>query len=115
MAVTPVGLFSDGYTTLNNIESLSSVTQADRADHAAKTEGGSAFDVVLNAAIDMYKEADSLQKAAESAEMSFALGYTDSIHDLALAQQKANISLQYTVKVTNAVVSAYKELMNMQL
>ena len=47
--------------------------------------------------------------------MSFALGYTDSVHDLALAQRKANISLQYTVRVTNAVVSAYKELMNMQL
>ena len=73
------------------------------------------FDEILNAAVDMYKEADSLQKAAEAEEMSFALGYTDSIHDLALAQQKANISLQYTVKVTNAVVSAYKEIMNMQL
>ena len=77
--------------------------------------GTAAFDNILNAAVDMYKEADSLQKAAEEAEISFALGYTDSIHDLALAQQKANISLQYTVKVTNAVVSAYKELMTMQL
>ena len=63
----------------------------------------------------MYKETDSYQKAAEAEEISFALGYTDSIHDLALAQRKANISLQYTVRVTNAVVSAYKELMNMQL
>ena len=70
--------------------------------------GGTAF---------YYKHAanSALKKAAEEAEISFALGYTDSIHDLAVAQQKANISLQYTVKVTNAVVSAYKELMNMQL
>ena len=73
------------------------------------------FDDILNAAVNMYKEADVLQKAAEESEMSFALGYTDSIHDVAVAQQKANISLQYTVKITNAVVSAYKELMNMQL
>ena len=63
----------------------------------------------------MYRETDSLQKAAESAEISFALGYTNSIHDVALAQQKANISLQYTTKITNSVVSAYKEIMGMQL
>lgn len=106
MSVTPVSLFSDEFTTLNSINSDSK---------AQKTEGSSSFDSIFNAAVDMYKEADSLQKSAESAEMSFALGYTDSIHDLAIAQQKANISLQYTVKVTNAVVSAYKELMNMQI
>lgn len=106
MSVTPVSLFSDEYTTINSINADSK---------PQKTDGTSSFDTIFNAAVDMYKEADSLQKSAESAEMSFALGYTDSIHDLAVAQQKANISLQYTVKVTNAVVSAYKELMNMQL
>jgi flagellar hook-basal body complex protein FliE len=115
MSVTPVSLYSDGYTSLNSINSLSSVSSAERADKATSTSGTSAFDTILNAAVDMYQEADSLQKSAESEEISFALGYTDSIHDLAVAQQKANISLQYTVKVTNAVVSAYKELMNMQL
>lgn len=115
MSVTPVSLYSDEYTTLNSINGLSSIASAERADRASGTETESSFDTILNAAVDMYKEADSLQKSAESAEMSFALGYTDSIHDLAVAQQKANISLQYTVKVTNAVVSAYKELMNMQL
>ena len=124
MSLTPVNLFSDGYTTLNGIENLSSAGSVDRAANTrslTSPQGTSvkktdtAFDVILNAAVDMYKEADSLQKAAESSEMSFALGYTDNIHDLALAQQKANISLQYTVKVTNAVVTAYKELMQMQL
>ena len=115
MSVTPVSLYSDDFTSLNSINSLSSVASAERADKAATTEGTSSFDTILNAAVDMYKEADSLQKAAESAEISFALGYTDSIHDLAAAQQKANISLTYTVKVTNAAISAYKELMNMQV
>lgn len=114
MSVTPVSFFSDNYTTLNNIERLDGLTTI-QTQKEKKVDGNSAFDTILNAAIGMYKEADSLQKAAESEEISFALGYTDSIHDVAVAQQKANISLQYTVKVTNAVVSAYKELMNMQL
>ncbi len=102
-SITPVTLFSEEDLRISNIK------------NEQKTEGTKSFDTIFNAAVDMYKEADSLQKAAEEAEVSFALGYTDSIHDLALAQQKANISLQYTVKVTNAVVSAYKELMSMQL
>lgn len=113
MAITPVPLFSDQYTTLNSINNLHASTFGDQAMNTEKAD--TSFESILGAAVDMYKEADSLQKAAEASEMSFALGYTDSIHDVALAQQKANISLQYTVKVTNAVVTAYKELMNMQL
>ena len=64
---------------------------------------------------DDFSAISSVDTKKKEAEISFALGYTDSIHDLAMAQQKANISLQYTVKVTNAVVTAYKELMSMQL
>lgn len=105
MSITPVTLSSDDFSDIGQV----------RPSGLIKTEKSSSFDNILSAAVDMYKEADMLQKKAEETEISFALGYTDSIHDLALAQQKANISLQYTVKVTNAVVSAYKELMNMQL
>ncbi len=103
MTITPVTISGDDFLSVSD------------ANKTKKTEGTSSFDTIFNAAVDMYEEADSLQKAAEEAEISFALGYTDSTHDLAVAQQKANISLQYTVKVTNAVVSAYKELMNMQI
>lgn len=79
------------------------------------TDNTAAFDNLLNSAIEMYKETDSLQNQAEQAEIDFALGYTTSTHDLGIAQQKANISLQYTVQVTNKVLDAYKELMNMQI
>ena len=47
--------------------------------------------------------------------MNFALGYSTSTHDLAIAQQKANISLQYTTRVTNKAIEAYKELMQIQI
>ncbi len=79
------------------------------------TDNTAAFDNLFQSAVEMYKEADTLQNAAEQAEIDFSLGYATSTHDLAIAQQKANISLQYTVKVTNKVLEAYKELMNMQI
>lgn len=79
------------------------------------TDSTAAFDNLLNSAIEMYKETDDYQNQAEQAEIDFSLGYSTSTHDLAIAQQKANISLQYTVKVTNKALEAYKELMNMQI
>lgn len=87
------------------------------SNSAAKinTDNKSAFDNLLNSAISMYQQTDDLQNAAETSEMNFALGYSTSTHDLAIAQQKANISLQYTVRVTNKALEAYKELMNMQI
>ncbi|MDD6071759.1 MAG: flagellar hook-basal body complex protein FliE [Clostridiales bacterium] len=78
-------------------------------------DNATAFDNLFSSAINMYKETDELQNAAEESEINFALGYATSTHDLAIAQQKANIALQYTVKVTNKALEAYKELMNMQI
>jgi len=62
----------------------------------------------------MVKETNNLTNAAEQAEISYSLGLTDSTHDLQVAQEKANISLQYTVAVRNKVLEAYKEIMNLQ-
>ncbi len=102
---------------VNAINSLDSFNTLFDTENTAKvtTDNTAAFDSLYNSAIEMYKEADDLQNAAEQSEIEFALGYSTSTHDLAIAQQKANISLQYTVSVTNKVLEAYKELMNMQI
>ena len=104
MAISGVGQQIDT-SLLNGLSGTSSIS----------SNTGDGFDSLVSSALKMYKETDSLQKSAEQAEMNFALGYTYSTHDLALAQQKANISLQYSVKVTNKALEAYKEIMNMQL
>lgn len=78
-------------------------------------DNNAAFDSLLNSAISLYKEADTYQKRADRAALNFAMGYTSSAHDLGLVQKKASTALQYTVRVTNSVVDAYKELLNMQL
>jgi flagellar hook-basal body complex protein FliE len=62
----------------------------------------------------MVKETNNYTNAAEEAETAYALGLTDNTHDLQVAQQKANLSLQYTVAVRNSVMDAYKEIMNLQ-
>lgn len=74
----------------------------------------SAFSTLLDSAVNMVQETNDYSNAAEEEEIKYALGESDSIHDLQIAQQKANISLQYTVAVRNAFLQGYKELMNLQ-
>lgn len=76
---------------------------------------GDAFSDLLSSAMQMIKETNDLSNAANAEQMNFALGYSDNTHDLAIAQQKAALSLQYTVAVKNKLIEAYKELMNMQI
>ena len=52
---------------------------------------------------------------AENQEILFALGQTDSTHDLTVALQKAQTALQYTVAIRDKFLEAYKELMQMQV
>ena len=72
------------------------------------------FDTVYQSALNMIKETDALSNKAEEEEIKFAMGTSDSVVDLLAAQQKANLSLQYTVAVRNTVLDAYKEIMNLQ-
>ncbi len=76
--------------------------------------GNSTFESMFQAAVNMVKQTNDYTNAAEDAETSYALGLTDNTHDLQVAQQKANLSLQYTVAVRNAVMDAYREIMNLQ-
>ena len=80
-----------------------------------KTNNKEAFSDLLSSAMQMIKETNDLSNAANAEQMNFALGYPDNTHDLAIAQQKAALSLQYTVAVKNKVLEAYKEIMNMQI
>ena len=79
-----------------------------------KTTRNDAFDSVFQSALSMLKETNNLSNAAKEAEVSFALGLSNNTYDLQVAQEKANLSLQYTVQVRNKVIEAYKETMNLQ-
>jgi len=79
----------------------------------SKEKTGS-FDSLLHSAMDMISETNRYSNEAAEAELAYAMGLTNNTHDLQVAQMKANISLQYTVAVRNAVMDAYREIMQMQ-
>ncbi|MEG0805157.1 MAG: flagellar hook-basal body complex protein FliE [Lachnospiraceae bacterium] len=103
----------NGAMSLNNVSSdfiknaISSSNKTDNSDQG--------FQTIFQSALNMVDETNQLQNTAESAEMQFALGKSTNTHDLQVAQQKANIALQYTVAVRNKVIDAYKEIMNISV
>lgn len=80
-----------------------------------KAEESNSFSDVLSAAMGSVSETNSLQNAAEQAEVQFALGESDNTHDLLIAEAKASVALQYTVAVRDKIIDAYKELMQMSI
>ncbi|MGE5652426.1 MAG: flagellar hook-basal body complex protein FliE [Bacillota bacterium] len=71
------------------------------------------FAAALRASLDSVNNA---QHNAEQLGQRFALG-DDSVNlsDVMISMQKANISFQATVQVRNKLVSAYQDIMNMQV
>lgn len=79
------------------------------------TPSGEAFDDVFKAAMGLVEETSNYQKTATNLQMDFVSGKTDDILAVTMAQEKALSSLNFTVQITNKVIDAYKEIMQIQL
>ena len=71
------------------------------------------FADALKASLD---QVNSVQSTSQQLGQKFALGDDKvSLSDVMISMQKANISFQTTVQVRNKLVSAYHDIMNMQI
>jgi len=62
------------------------------------------------------EQVNSAQQTSEKLGQSFAMGDDKvSLSDVMISMQKANISFQAAVQVRNKLVSAYHDIMNMQV
>lgn len=80
-----------------------------------ETSDGTLFSSVFNTAVENIKTTNAYLSDAENQEILFALGQSDSAHDLTIALEKAQTALQYTVAIRDRLLEAYKELMQMQV
>lgn len=106
-ALTSMLGVQDGITKTSNTVGLPGVT-GNAAD-------GTMFESVLNSAINNISQTNSYLSDAENQEILFALGETDSTHDLMISLEKASTALQYTVAIRDRVLEAYKEIMQIQI
>lgn len=60
-------------------------------------------------------DASRLQNDANNLANEAATGGDVDLHDVMIAQEKASVALQYVLQVRNQVVSAYQDVMRMQV
>ena len=88
---------------LNSFNKVAEAVNGGKSNSVNRTES---FESLFQSALNMVKETNALSNMAEEEEINFSMGYTDNLHDLMVAQQKANISLQYTFAVRNSIRDA---------
>jgi len=71
---------------------------------------GTGFQDTLNSLISQVNT--QLQDADKMSE-EFAMGKSDSLHEVMLATEKASISLSFLLQIRNKVLDAYQEIMRM--
>jgi flagellar hook-basal body complex protein FliE len=74
--------------------------------------GGSAFQSVLGDAIS---KVEGFQNDASKSVNNFLSGEGEELHKVALATQQADLSFQLFMQVRNKVVTAYNQVMQMQV
>ena len=96
-----------------NISGISSLSQI-KTDVAAPSvnDGGNSFKNILNSAIG---EVESTRSDAAKSVEHFLSGNGEDLHSTILATQRAELEFQMFMQVRNKVVSAYQEIMKMQM
>ena len=75
-------------------------------------KSGSGFSSVL---ADAVGRVEQFQQSAHSSIDKFLSGEDEEVHKVALATEQASMSLDLFLQVRNKVISAYQEVMRMQM
>ena len=79
---------------------------------ASPASRGSEFSNILQGAIDQVEGASN---SANQSVQNFLSGDGEDLHSTVLAVQRANLEFDMLMQVRNKVVSAYQEVMRMQM
>jgi flagellar hook-basal body complex protein FliE len=104
---------SKGIDQMLSMLRATSAAASGRAGEAQSPDRGSDFAQVLQTSI---AQVNQTQQQAEAMAANFAAGNsTENLHEVMIELQKANISFQEMIQVRNKLVSAYHDVMNMQV
>lgn len=102
-------------TSLLNVSSKAISDAASKAPTNSGIKTDESFSGLFQSALENLNETNSLINQREEEEIKFALGYTDSTHDLSIATAKASTALSYTVALRDRFIEAYNQIMQIQV
>lgn len=94
---------------------INSLQLGDSFNNKIKNSDNQGFESFFNAALGLYDETNKYQLKAEQLQLDFVTGKSDDLIGLSMAQSRASSSLQFTTQVTNKIISAYQEIMRIQM
>ncbi|KAF0814446.1 Flagellar hook-basal body complex protein FliE [Andreprevotia sp. IGB-42] len=98
---------------LGELQSMSALAAGQTAAQPATDAQGQDFATVLKSSID---QVNQMQQDAQAKQQAFQAGAPEAdLQDVMVSLQKASLSFQTMVQVRNKLVSAYQEVMNMQV
>jgi len=101
---------------LNRLQSDSAVKKAGAGTEGNEPEGlGNILHSFGGILKDQMANINNLQNEANQAQQTYATGGDIELHNVMLAAEKADLSLQLAMQVRNKVVAAYQEITHMTI
>ncbi|KAF0808649.1 flagellar hook-basal body complex protein (FliE) [Alcanivorax sp. S71-1-4] len=100
-------------SALQQIQQLATQAAGGRGQQLSTVVGGGGFAGELHASLQRINQ---LQARSSRQAAAFQAGAPEvALHDVMVDMQKASVAFQMGVQVRNRLVSAYKDVMNMQV
>ncbi|MBP6058295.1 MAG: flagellar hook-basal body complex protein FliE [Nitrosomonas sp.] len=98
---------------LQQLQAASSLASSSKKQAGVDEITSVDFSEKLKAAVD---QVNNVQQTADKLSMQFVSGESNvDLHEVMISLQKANVSFQSMIQVRNKLVTAYQEIMNMQV
>lgn len=106
-----VGLENMGISPIERLDTISE-TQSAKKNKSAMENMADSFGKAFSDGLNSVNES---QNAAYEAAEIFASGGDISVHDVMIASQKANLTMQMALQMRNKLVAAYNEINNVRV
>lgn len=97
---------------MNEIKPIGDISGSIPDPSKTSQKGEASFEDAIKNAL---RETAEIKTEAEQAIRAFAAGEVQDIHTVVIAMQKADMSLQTLMQVRNKLLTAYQEVMRMQV
>ncbi|MBZ0156332.1 MAG: flagellar hook-basal body complex protein FliE [Alphaproteobacteria bacterium] len=97
---------------MSEIQKIGEISPQGTEVSRANKQGGASFEDAIK---DAMKETSEIQSEAEKAIEDFSKGEVKDIHTVVIAMEKADLSMQTLMQVRSKLLTAYEEIIRMQV
>lgn len=107
-----VGLENMGISPIDKLDGTAPVQESSKKSKSAVENMADTFGKAFSDGLNSVNES---QNAAYEAAETFAAGGDISVHEVMIASQKANLTMQLALQMRNRLVNAYNEINNVRV